>query len=88
MGFSNVGKAQRVRELSQVTRNCPMISEHDRKSDCRLTAPRPVVASPLTGGAAVASPLTAALPEAIPVPIAEEEAEAAEALPVVEPLPV
>ena len=30
----------------------------------------------------------AALPEAIPVPIAEEEAEAAEALPVVEPLPV
>ena len=50
--------------------------------------PRPVVASPLTGGAAVASPLTAALPEAIPVPIAEEEAEAAEALPVVTPLPV
>ena len=49
--------------------------------------PRPVVASPLTGGAVVASPLTAAPPE-VPVPIAEEEAEAAEALPVVEPLPV
>ena len=44
MGFSNASKAQRVRELSRVTRNCPMISEHDWKSDCRLTAPRPVVA--------------------------------------------
>ena len=33
MGFSNASKAQRVRELSQVTRNCPLITEHDWKSE-------------------------------------------------------
>ena len=59
-GLFKCEQAQRFRELSQVTRNCPMISEHDWESPARVMAVVPTVAQAAVALVAQAAWLRAA----------------------------